>query len=60
MGKDEAPNCARHPGDVRLELRTLHSDQLAPRQVLGVYVCPECGLERRLPLLLADGGPRVP
>ena len=31
-------------------LRTLHSDRSAPHQVLAVYVCPECGAERRLPI----------
>lgn len=31
-------------------LRTLHSDQSAPDQVLGVYACPECDHERRIPI----------
>jgi len=31
-------------------LRTLHSDQSVPDQVLGVYACPECDHERRLPI----------
>jgi hypothetical protein len=33
-----------------MRLRTLHSDQLAPGRLLGVYVCPQCGAERRLPM----------
>jgi hypothetical protein len=37
-------------------LRTLHSDQSAPEQVLGVYACPQCGAERRLPLAIDAGG----
>ena len=37
-------------------LRTLHSDQSAPNQVLVVYACPECGAERRLPLMIGGGG----
>jgi len=50
MGTEHAPVCPRHAGDVRMSLLTLHSDQSAPEQVLGVYTCPECGSERRLPL----------
>jgi hypothetical protein len=33
-----------------MSLRTLHSDQSAPEQVLAEYACPECGSERRLPM----------
>jgi hypothetical protein len=50
MATKDAPNCPRHDGDVAMLLRTLHSDQTAPGQVLGVYACPECGSERRLPI----------
>jgi hypothetical protein len=50
MGTEDGPLCQRHAGDVRMHLRTLHSDQLAPDQVLGAYACPECGAERRLPI----------
>jgi hypothetical protein len=46
----EEPVCPRHDGDVRLGLRTLHSDEAAPEQILGTFVCPECGHERRLPI----------
>ena len=31
-------------------LRTLHSDHSEPNQVLGVYACPQCGFERRVPI----------
>jgi hypothetical protein len=50
MGLEDVVVCLRHPGDVRLRLRTLHSDLSAPGQVIGVYVCPECDHERRLPI----------
>ncbi len=56
MGEEGAPVCRRHTDEVRMSLRTLHSDQLAPEQVLGVYECPECGAERRVPLETQDGG----
>jgi hypothetical protein len=36
-------------------LRTLHSDRSTPEQLLGAYVCPECQLERRLPLQIEIG-----
>lgn len=50
MTPEDAPACPQHPEDVRMSLRTLHSDQAAPEQVLGAFVCPECGRERRLPI----------
>lgn len=50
MGTEDAPVCTRHDGEVRMDLRTLHSDRSAPEQVLGAYACPECGSERRLPI----------
>jgi hypothetical protein len=50
MGTEDAPQCLRHTEEVRMRLRTLHSDQLVPDRVLGAYACPECGAERRLPL----------
>ena len=40
-----------------MSLRTLHSDQSAPGQVLGEYACPECGSERRLPLTTGESSP---
>lgn len=33
-----------------MTLRTLHSDQTAPDQVLAVYACPECEREQRVPI----------
>jgi hypothetical protein len=50
MGHDEAPVCTRHDDDVRMTLRTLHSDSSRPEQLVGLFECPECGHERRLPL----------
>jgi hypothetical protein len=50
MGTEDAPVCQRHAGEVRMSLRTLHSDVSAPEQVLAAYACPECGSERRLPM----------
>ncbi|HEX6350020.1 MAG TPA: hypothetical protein VF160_11605 [Candidatus Dormibacteraeota bacterium] len=50
MSHDEAPVCARHEGDVRMSLRTLHSDADRPGELVGLFECPECGHERRLPL----------
>ena len=56
MGTEDAPVCQRHPGEVRMSLRTLHSDQSAPEQVLAAYACPECGSERRLPVTRPAAG----
>jgi hypothetical protein len=50
MGTEDAPVCQQHAGEVRMSLRTLHSDVSAPEQVLAAYACPECGSERRLPM----------
>jgi hypothetical protein len=52
MGMEDAPVCPRHAGEVRMKLRTLHSDQGLPGQVLAVYACPDCGHERRLPIVV--------
>jgi hypothetical protein len=54
---EDEPVCPHHDGEVRLGLRTLHSDQTAPERVLGTYVCPECGHERRLPIETGAPGP---
>ena len=59
MGTEDAPVCPRHDDRVAMSLETLHSDLSAPEQVLGVYSCPECGSERRLPIstqAMARGG----
>jgi hypothetical protein len=47
---EDAPACDRHESLVRMELRTLHSDASRPDTVVGLYECPECGHERRLPI----------
>lgn len=58
MGTDNGPVCPEHTPEVRMMLRTLHSDQSVPDQVLGVYACPECDHERRVPIDTSrrDGG----
>jgi len=50
MSQDEAPVCTRHDEGVRMDLRTLHSDSSRPSELVGLFECPECGHERRLPL----------
>ena len=50
MSHDEAPVCARHNDDVRMRLRTLHSDSTRPEELIGLFECPECGHERRVPI----------
>jgi len=50
MGTENGPVCPEHTPEVRMMLRTLHSDQSVPDQVLGVYACPECDHERRIPI----------
>jgi len=50
MTHDGAPRCERHDEGVPMRLRTLHSDSSRPDTVVGLYECPECGSERRMPL----------
>ncbi|MEP7106311.1 MAG: hypothetical protein ABI838_10740 [Chloroflexota bacterium] len=50
MSHDDAPTCTRHDGEVRMSLRTLHSDASRPTELFGQFECPECGHERRLPV----------
>ena len=45
-----APVCARHEGEVSMRLRTLHTESGRPGQLLGLFECPDCGDERRVPL----------
>ncbi len=33
-----------------MSLRTLHSDAGRPGELVGLFECPECGHERRLPV----------
>jgi hypothetical protein len=50
MTYDEAPACDRHEATVPMVLRTMHSDSSRPEEVVGLFECPECGYERRLPI----------
>jgi len=50
MDHDEAPACDRHETEVPMQLRTMHSDSSRPDVVVGLFECPECGHERRLPI----------
>lgn len=45
-----APVCPRHEGEIPMRLRTLHTDSGRPGQLVGLFECPDCGDERRLPL----------
>ena len=51
MTPDDGPVCARHESGVPMSLRSIHSDSVRPDLVVGLFECPECGYERRLPLL---------
>ena len=42
--------CRRHDEDVRMSLRSLHGDVSRPDELVGLYECPDCGDERRIPL----------
>jgi hypothetical protein len=33
-----------------MRLRTIHSEHSRPDRLLGLYECPECGFERRMPI----------
>ena len=50
MTHDEAPACDRHETQVPMRLQTMHSDSSRPEIIVGLYECPECGHERRLPI----------
>jgi len=50
MDHDEAPACDRHEAEVPIQLRTMHSYSSRPDVVVGLFECPECGHERRLPI----------
>jgi hypothetical protein len=51
---EDAPACERHESSVPMKLRTMHSDSTRPDTVVGLYECPECGHERRIPIRTAD------
>jgi len=44
------PFCPRHEAGVPMRLRSLHTDSTWPGQLLGLFVCPDCGDERRHPI----------
>jgi hypothetical protein len=50
MDHEDAPSCERHDDKVAMRLRSMHSDSSRPNTVVGLYECPECGSERRLPI----------
>jgi hypothetical protein len=50
MTYEEAPACDRHEAIVTMRLRTMHSDSTRPDVLVGLFECPECGHERRLPI----------
>jgi hypothetical protein len=52
MVEEEKLTCPRHPGNIRMLLRTIHSESARPDRLVGLYECPECGYERRLPIEL--------
>lgn len=54
MTYEDAPICERHESKVPMRLQTMHSDSSRPDTVLGLYECPECGFERRLPIETTD------
>ena len=63
MSSGQEPVCTRHAQDTPTVLRTLHSDDSRPEQVIGLYECPDCGHEQRVPidlLVLAEAGQPVP
>lgn len=49
MSDERPPVCSRHEAEVEMRLRTLHSDATRPGLV-GLYECPVCGAERRIPI----------
>jgi hypothetical protein len=50
MSYEDSPACDRHESGVRMQLLTMHSDASQPDVVVGLFECPECGHERRLPI----------
>jgi hypothetical protein len=50
MTYEDAPACDRHEAGVTMQLLTMHSDASRPDVVVGLFECPECGHERRLPI----------
>lgn len=54
MPINSEPLCPRHDGEVSMRLRTLHTDSNRPGQLLGLFVCPDCGAEVRHPVEAAE------
>jgi hypothetical protein len=54
MTHEDAPACERHESHVPMKLRTMHSDSSRPDTIVGLFECPECGAERRLPIRTDD------
>ena len=50
MSEEEFPACERHESKVPMKLTTMHSDSAQPDVLVGLFECPECGHERRLPI----------
>ena len=50
MPYEDGPLCDRHEFNVPMRLLTMHSDAAQPDVVVGLFECPECGHERRLPI----------
>ena len=52
MATETAPSCLRHEHEVRMLLSSLLSDRSSPEELVALYECPDCGVERRLPVEL--------
>ncbi len=50
MTYEESPTCERHEPSVTMRLLTMHSDSSRPDMIVGLFECPECLHERRVPM----------
>ena len=50
MSTEQEPLCAHHEEATRMRLHSLHSDASRPDEVIGLYECPECGHQQRVPM----------
>ena len=50
VSREHRPLCAHHDEATRMELHSLHSDASRPGEVVGLYECPECGHQQRVPV----------
>ena len=55
MSMPAEPLCPRHEAGVPMGLRSLHTDSSRPGQLVGLFVCPDCGDERRHPFEAEEG-----